>query len=429
MNRLRLEAGDFSEALRRPACRRAQQHPHALRAQDREDRPHDRGLADAGAARDDEGLRRDGQAHGFALPVGEVELEFPLDPLDRFRGVDGGPRRRALRERANRSRQLLLHRVQPRQEDAVAPPGGVRDDGALVEFGRERGCDNVARHIEQLRGRLDQLLARQAALAFVHSLHEGVGDAGPGADGGGLLDAEPEGEGVGGDEADAADVARQAVGVLRDDGDRVGAVRLVDPRGARRADAVGVEEDHDVADDLLSGPCLHDLSGPAGADAGNLAQPARLGVDHLEHEVAERLDEFAREHRPDAPDEAGSQVPLDALEAARRRGVHGRGAELQAVGKVVQPLAHRADLFAGRDRRRVPHHRLEIAAAGHPEADHAETGVRVVKRDALDGTADGGRVGAARLRRGGPSVLRAERQAAASWQAAPLSHRRPSMGE
>ena len=63
---------------------------------------------------------------------------------------------------------------------------------------------------------------------------------------------------VGGAETDAADIARQAIGVLGDEGDRLLAVGLEDPHGARRANAVCVQEQHDLADRLLFGPARHD---------------------------------------------------------------------------------------------------------------------------------------------------------------------------
>jgi hypothetical protein len=163
---------------------------------------------------------------------------------------------------------------------------------------RARAVDDARRHVEQLLRRLGQFLPRQAALPLVDRLHERVGDAGAGADGGGLLDAELAREGIGGDEADPADVARQAVGVLLDERDGVRTVGLVDPHGARCADAMAVEEHHDVADHLLTRPRLDDLRGAAGADAVDVAQPGRLGIDHLEYAIAECADELAREHGP-----------------------------------------------------------------------------------------------------------------------------------
>ena len=100
----------------------------------------------------------------------------------------------------------------------------------------------------------------------------------PGAhpDHGGLLDAKLHGDGVGGLEADAADVARQAVRVLRHDLDGVGAVGLVDAHRPRRADAVAVQKHHDLADDLLLGPGGDDAIRTHRADAVDFPQAVGL---------------------------------------------------------------------------------------------------------------------------------------------------------
>ena len=100
----------------------------------------------------------------------------------------------------------------------------------------------------------NELLGRKTAMPVVHRLGERVGDPGTHADQRGLLDAELGRDLVGGAEADAADVAGQPVGVLRDQLNRVGAVGLVDAHRARGADAVAVQEQHDLADHLLLGP-------------------------------------------------------------------------------------------------------------------------------------------------------------------------------
>ena len=68
---------------------------------------------------------------------------------------------------------------------------------------------------------------------------------------------------VGGLEADAPDVPGQPVGILGHDRDGVGAVSLEDPYRPGRADAVGVQEQHDLAHSLLLGPAGHDLLGGA----------------------------------------------------------------------------------------------------------------------------------------------------------------------
>src|SRR4029077_8431299 len=50
---------------------------------------------------------------------------------------------------------------------------------------------------------------------------------------------------------DAADVASQPIGVLRDQPNGIGAVSLVDAHRARRADTVAVQEQHDLPNHLL----------------------------------------------------------------------------------------------------------------------------------------------------------------------------------
>ena len=149
---------------------------------------------------------------------------------------------------------------------------GVGHHRALGELQLERGVDHLGRDLEQLGGQRTQLVGRQAAMALVHRLGQGEGDAGPGPDHRRLLDAEPRRDLVGGLEADAADVAGQPVGVLGDHLDRVGAVGLEDPHRPRGADAVAVQEQHDLADHLLLRPAPPDALGALGADAGHLAQ-------------------------------------------------------------------------------------------------------------------------------------------------------------
>ena len=69
-------------------------------------------------------------------------------------------------------------------------------------------------------------------MALVHGLGQSVADPGPGADHRRLLDPEPHRDLIGALEADAPDVAGQAVGVLRDDLDGIGTVGLEDPHRA-----------------------------------------------------------------------------------------------------------------------------------------------------------------------------------------------------
>src|SRR6516225_1852303 len=150
-------------------------------------------------------------------------------------------------------------------------------------------------------------------MPFVHRLSERVGDTGTYADQRGRLDAELGPDLIGGAETDAADVAGQAIGVLRDELDGIAAVGFVDAHGARGADAVAVQEQHDLADDLLLGPAADDALRPLGADPCHLPQTARLPLDDVKDGIAEDTHQLLCVDRPYAADHAGAEIPLNPL--------------------------------------------------------------------------------------------------------------------
>ena len=97
---------------------------------------------------------------------------------------------------------------------------------------------------------------------------------------------------------------REAVRVLRHHLHGIGAVGPEYPHRPRRADAVAVQEHHDLADDLLLSPGVGDPLRPHPADAGHLAQLFRLRLDDIEHLLAKRPHKLAGVDRADAPDHA-----------------------------------------------------------------------------------------------------------------------------
>jgi hypothetical protein len=101
--------------------------------------------------------------------------------------------------------------MQAGQEHASATVDRVGHHRPLGELQRQGFVDHLGRNLEQLGGERLQLLGRQAAVALVHGLSQGVGDPGAGADHRRLLDPEPQRDLIGALEADAADVAREAV--------------------------------------------------------------------------------------------------------------------------------------------------------------------------------------------------------------------------
>ena len=165
----------------------------------------------------------------------------------------------------------FLGSIQAGQKHACRLANGGCDHRSLGQFQIERGLDEFLCDLQQLHREGPELLGWQATVAVVHGFRQGVGDAGPDPDHRRLLDAEPHGDGVGGLEADAADVACQAVGVFGHDLDGIRTVGLEDANGPGRSDAVAVQENHDLPHDLLLRPGVGNALGADSADAGYLA--------------------------------------------------------------------------------------------------------------------------------------------------------------
>ena len=196
--------------------------------------------------------------------------------------------------------------------------------------------------------------------------------------------AELHGDGVGGAKADAADVAREPVGILGHDVDCVVSISLEDADRPRRADAVGVQEEHDVADGLLLGPAGGDFSGAEFAYAGNVPQLLGARLDDFERRRAEYGDDPLRQLRAYAAHHAGTEVFLNPLGRRRRRGLEEIRLELQPVGSVRDPDADGVDEFARRNRRGVADDRHKVALPPSLHFQNGETAVLIVERHPLD---------------------------------------------
>src|SRR5258707_9761186 len=105
----------------------------------------------------------------------------------------------------------------------------------------------------------------------------------------------------------------------------VGAVGLIDAHRARRANAVAVQEDHDLTDDLLLGPGRNNAARPHRANAIHLPQAVGLRLDDVEHLLPEGAQEFLGIDRANAPDHARSKVFLDAFDRSGRGGLEEPG--------------------------------------------------------------------------------------------------------
>ena len=156
-------------------------------------------------------------------------------------------------------------------------------------------------------------------MSLIHGLGQRIGNPRADPHHGGLLDAQLHGDGVGRLETDAADVARQAIWVFGHDLDGVRAVGLEDPHRPRRADAVALQEDHDLPHRLLLGPGSGDAAGSYRPDTRDFPQTIRRRLDDVEYLLAESAHELLRINRPHAPDHAGREVLLDPVGRGRGR--------------------------------------------------------------------------------------------------------------
>ena len=129
-----------------------------------------------------------------------------------------------------------------------------------------------------------------------------------------LLDAEFLGDHICSAEPNASDVACKPIWILAHHLHGIGAVGLEDAHRSRRADTMLMQEDHDLADDLLIRPCRRDLGRPHRADALNLPQPLGAGLDDVEDVLAELPDHALGIDWADPADHAGAEVLFDTLD-------------------------------------------------------------------------------------------------------------------
>jgi len=236
--------------------------------------------------------------------------------------------------------------VQTSQEDAVGPLDGVGDHFPGHQLLGQCLLYRLGRNDEEVDRQPDEFVSRQAAMAVVCGLLQCEGDAGAQTLRGFFGQSEPHGDGVGGAEADAADVTRQAIGILGHHLDGVVAVGLEDPHGARGSHAVRMQEHHDVAHGLLLGPAGGDLRHAHLPDAGHLAQPDGFRLDDFEGRLAEGSDDALGELGTDAAHQAGAEIFLDSLRRRRRRGLEEVRLELRPVSTIGDPDADGMDELA-----------------------------------------------------------------------------------
>ena len=441
-----LQPRGLGHALGGPAGGSAELEAQLLGRQDAQDRIDHSGLAHPGPTGDHQHLAGQGQGHRLLLAGGQLQAEALLHPGQGLGRVDRTPGRLPLRQLPQRLRDAAFIPVQVGQENGRLPRQAVSHHRALTQLQLQGGLDqggvegNPAAggcgeggavcpgaggieglgsgaglwsdrriskrplHRQQVSSEFEQLRRRQAAVALAAGLQQGVVDAGPQANGGGRFDAEAGGDRVGGAKADAADVAGQAIGVLRHHLHRLVPIGLEDPHRPGGADTMAVQEHHDFAHHLLIGPGLGDAAGPHLADARHLPQPLGRLLDHREHLRPEGHHQLAGIDGANAADHAGAEVFLDALGGGGWGGAQKGGLELLAVLPAVHPGATHGDPFTGADLGGVAHHCHQITVPPGLDPQHAEAALGVVEGDPLNragqhfGGLAGGRLAQSSLR-------------------------------
>ncbi|CAO4155318.1 hypothetical protein DHODJN_22085 [Methylorubrum extorquens] len=178
--------------------------------------------------------------------------------------------------------------VEAAEEHACLIADDVLDDlVAALDLLSDCGADQASLDLQKLLGKVCQVSDRQRAVTLVHGRLEGEGYASPQALRRLLRQPELHGDRVSRLEADAANVLSEAVRVLGHDLDRVVTVGLVDAHRTGCADAMSVQEEHDLPHRLLLSPAAYDPLGALWADAADLHQAVGLGLDDLEGALSE----------------------------------------------------------------------------------------------------------------------------------------------
>src|SRR5579862_6981412 len=177
---------------------------------------------------------------------------------------------------------------------------------------------------------------------------------------------------VGRPKSDAADILRQNVWIGAEGLDGLFSICLVNPHCPAGAHAIGMEKDHDLANNLLFGPRGFDAPPAFRTDAPDFLQPSGTVFDDLKNLLSELLDEFACVSRSNPLDHAAGQVLFDALPGGRSSAPQQVSPKLKSKLPVLDPPPFGRKPFAGIDRRQRSDHCHRLAMASRFDLDDGE---------------------------------------------------------
>ena len=92
--------------------------------------------------------------------------------------IDEGPGEGAVDQVGHSFGDNLFGAIEASQENAGRCSDRIGDNCPFTQFQLECGQDQPLRHLKQIDTQRNELLRRQATVAFVHSLGQGIGDTG-----------------------------------------------------------------------------------------------------------------------------------------------------------------------------------------------------------------------------------------------------------
>lgn len=159
-------------------------------------------------------------------------------------------------------------------------------------------------------------------------------------------EAEVKGEFIGGFESDTLNVFSEAVGLILKESFGAGAVFFDEADALAGSDAVGLKEDHEVADGDLFLPCGLDGFGALASDAGDFAEATGILADNAEGVGTEVVDDFSGVGFADPVHHSAAKVFADAVNGGGEFRFKLRDFKLVAMAGVAGPLAYQSEGFA-----------------------------------------------------------------------------------
>jgi hypothetical protein len=267
------------------------------------------------------------------------------------------------------------------QEEERLILDGFKEKIALLEGAFEGLGDDEFWNLEQLDGGIAELIDREGAVASMGGFEEDMVKTGDRAEERIVGDTKILGDLIRGLKPDTGDVAGKDIRIGANAIDGFIAVGFVNADRAAGADAMGMEEDHDGADDLLFSPGVFDLFPAFWAYAFDLFEACGGMFDDVEDGIAELLHEFAGIDGTDAFNHATAEILFDAFTRGGWCAGQEQRLELESVIAIANPASLGVDPFAGADAGERADDGDEIAVTFDFELEDGESRVFVEERD------------------------------------------------